>query len=524
MKTIRKMMALALAMVMVLAMGVSVYADALPTGTKGADKTITITPPTGVDSAATNTYTVYKVFNATTDGTNISYKSIDGTAPAGFVVDIQNNVYLGTASDTATGATGEIQITVAGGAKKYIVPSTAEELTAEQIAAIAAYTGKVEVGTVTITGTTETTVTVPDYGYYYITTSTGTVVTIDSTHKSAEVQDKNSVPGVNKKITGASSIDENGKKALAQVGTDVTYTAEITVGKGAKGYIFHDTMETGLTYNNDVKVYIGEEEVAATNYEIDKSGDKLAADTFSVSFKDDYIKTVAEGTVLKVVYSAKVNDDAITTDPLNNTCYVSYGDKNSNNKTPTSEADVYEAKFTVTKKDGKGAPLAGAGFVISRAAGSEVPNPEYDADAAAAAEAAGETYDVPATITTTTKEYYKITGKVVSWVTDIDQATEYTSNGSGEVQAFTGLANGTYTLEEKTVPSGYNKAADYSFTIAEHDYTATNLEQSTEVINNSGSELPSTGGIGTTIFYVIGAILVLGAGILLVTRRRMNAN
>ena len=502
-----------------MSMGITAaFAAALPEGTAGADKTITITPPSGVDAHATNTYTVYKVFAATTDGTAISYKSLDGTAPEGFTVDDANNVYLGTVSDSATGATGEFAIQVSG-ATKYITPTTASELTAAQIAAIAAYTGKVEVGTVTITGTTATTVTVPDFGYYYISTTTGTVVSIDSTHKSADVADKNTVPKVDKKITGATSIDENGKKALAQVGTDVTYTAEITVGTGAKGYIFHDTMETGLTYKNDVKVYIGETEVAATNYEINKEGDKLATDTFSVSFKDDYTKTLASGTVLKVVYSATVNDDAITVDPLNNTCYVSYGDKNSNNKTPTSEADVYEAKFTVTKKDGNGDPLEGAGFVISRAAGSTVPNPDYDADAAAEQ---GDAYTVPATITTTTTEYYKIEGKVVSWVTDIEQATEYTSNKDGEVQAFTGLANGTYTLVEKTVPTGYNKAADYEFTIAEHNYEASNLEQSTEVINNQGSTLPSTGGIGTTIFYVVGSILVVAAGVLLITKKRMS--
>ena len=418
-------MALVLAMMLCMAMSSVVFAAELSEGTADTDKTITITPPTGVDGSASNTYTVYKIFNATTDGTNISYKSLDGTAPEGFVVDDANNVYLGTASDTKTSAAGEIEIKV-GGATKYIVPSTAEELTAEQINAIASYAAGLEpVGTVTITGSGAKTVKVPDYGYYYITTSTGTVVTIDSTHKSASVNDKNTVPSVDKKITGANSIDTNGKKALAQVGTDVTYTAEVTVGKGAKGYIFHDTMETGLTYNSDVKVYVGDTEVATTNYDVDKSGDKLTADTFSVSFKDDYIKSLEVGTILKVVYSAKVNEDAITTDPLNNTCYVSYGDKNSNNKTPTSEADVYEAKFTVTKKDGNDQPLANAGFVISRAAGSTIPNPDYSEAAKAAAETNGETYDVPETITTTTKEYYKITGKVVSWVTDINQATEY---------------------------------------------------------------------------------------------------
>ena len=61
-----------------------------------------------------------------------------------------------------------------------------------------------------------------------------------------------------------------------------------------------------------------------------------------------------------------------------------------------------------------------------------------------------------------------------------------------------------------------------TFTIAKGDYTTTNLEQTATVTNNSGEELPSTGGIGTTIFYIIGAILVIGAGVVLVTRRRMN--
>ena len=227
-KQFKTLVALVLALVLTMSvMGVA-FAAALPSGTKGADKTITITPPADVATDASNTYTVYKVFNATTDGTAISYKSLDGTAPQGFVVDDANNVYLGTATDTATGATGEFAIKV-GGNTKYIVPSTASELTADQIAAIATYTGKVEVGTVTITGTTETTVTVPDYGYYYITTSTGSVVTIDSTHKSANLTDKNTVPTLDKIITNtdksaagmAGTIDADGKKALAELGKDV---------------------------------------------------------------------------------------------------------------------------------------------------------------------------------------------------------------------------------------------------------------------------------------------------------------
>jgi LPXTG-motif cell wall-anchored protein len=209
-------------------------------------------------------------------------------------------------------------------------------------------------------------------------------------------------------------------------------------------------------------------------------------DTLTITFADG----IAENTKITIKYVGTVNSDALTVDTGKNTARVDYGDENSNNHTPDSETNVYNAKFTVTKKDGKDQPLAGAGFVVKNA----------------------------------DNKYYKKDGTVVSWVTDIAQATEYTSNASGVVESFTGLVDGTYTLVEKTVPSGYNKAADSTFTIAASDYTAANLVQTAEVINNKGAELPSTGGIGTTIFYVIGAILVLGAGILLVTRRRMNAN
>lgn len=454
-KTMKKLLPLFLAVVMSLAFAGAALAEDEATL---ADGSIKITPPSSATAGATNTYKIYKVFDATGNGDAISYTLCAGDtlsnamSTAGFSVDNAGNV-TGPAS-----------------------------LDQNAIDAIADYVTEGDlVTTLTATGTTPVTATGLDAGYYYITTTTGSTVIINSTNPSAEVNDKNTAPSVDKKITGASSMDADGKNALAQVGTTVNYSAEITIGTGAKGYIFHDTMETGLTYNEDAAVT----GVASGNYTVSKEGD----DTFTITFSDAYIQTLAAGTTLTVTYSATVNEDAITTDPLNNTCYVSYGDENSNNKTPTSEADVYEAKFTVTKQDGDEKPLAGAGFVIKNNAG----------------------------------KYYKsemIEGKpVVSWVDSIDDATEYTSNDKGEVTSFTGLANGTYTLVEKTVPSGYNKAADSTFTVDEHDYTAANLEQVATVTNNKGTELPSTGGIGTTIFYIAGSALVLVAGAALFARR-----
>ena len=441
MKNMKKIIALLLATIMVMAMGISVFAAG--TGS------ITITPPDNVDEDATITYKVYKVFDADGNGTAISYKLVEGkeTAPAGFTVDTAGNVtYSGTGTD---------------------------ELTQADIDAIAAYVTDADlVATVTLAEN------LPN-GYYYITTTTGTVVTIDSTNPDVEVDDKNVVPGVDKKITGASSYDADGKKALAQVGTQVEFTATITVGKGQIGYEFKDTMSSGLTYVADSLTVTG---IPAAGYQIVTA----QGQNIDVKFVDAEIAKLAQNSEIVLTYRATITENALNDDPENNTATISYGNESQYTSEP-STTQVYNAQFTVNKKDGNNQPLAGAGFVIKNA----------------------------------NDQYYKLDNGVVTWVATEAEADEHTSDAQGTVAPFTGLANGTYTLIEKTVPAGYNKAADSTFTVAEHDYTEGNLQQTTDVVNNSGSELPSTGGIGTTMFYIVGSVLVIGAAVVLISRRRM---
>ena len=450
MKKMKKFFALLIAMIMVLGMSTSVFAAG--TGS------ITITPPDDVDDSVAITYNIYKVFDADGNGSAISYKLVEGktAAPAGFTVDAAGNVtYSGT--------------------------STTAELTQADIDAIAAYVASDNpVATVTSTGGANAVAANLPNGYYYITTSTGTVVTIDSTNPNAEVSDKNIVPGVDKKITGASSYDENGKKALAQVGTEVEFTATVTVGKGQIGYEFNDTMTSGLTYVADSLTVTG---IPAAGYTATASGQ-----TIKVEFDDTEIAKLAQGAEIVLKYKATITENALNDDPEKNTATISYGNESQYTSEP-AETEVYNAQFTVTKQDGDKQPLADAGFVIANAE----------------------------------DKYYKLDNGVVTWVDSIDAADEHMSDAQGAVAPFTGLANGTYTLIEKTVPAGYNKAADSTFTVAEHDYTAANLDQKATVENKSGSVLPSTGGIGTTIFYVVGALLVIGAGVVMVTRRRMDA-
>ena len=448
MKHLKQLFAAALAMFVAFAIAVPAFAAG--TGS------ITITPPDGVDEDATITYNIYKVFDADGNGTAISYKVMDGKTgvPAGFTVDAAGNVtYAGTGT----------------------------ELTDTDIAAIAAYVeGDTPVATVTSTGGADAVASNLPNGYYYITTTTGTVVTIDSTNPDAKVDDKNVVPGIDKTIGNYDSYDAQGKNAIAEVGKVVTYTVKITVGKGQTGYVMKDTLGTGLEYVDGSLAVTGM--TAEQDYKLTVDGQNI-----TVKFEDDAVKAFegsADGIV--VTYKATVTSAALQDNPAKNTATISYGN-NSQYTSEPSVVNVYNAEISVLKTDGEDKPLAGAGFVLKNADG----------------------------------KYYTFANNAVTWVDDIEKADEHVSGTDGKVPAFNGLANGKYTLVEKTVPSGYNKAADQDITIKEADVTAGNLKQSATVINKSGSVLPSTGGMGTTIFYVIGGALVITAGVLLVTKRRM---
>ena len=500
MKNFNKVIAFLLAAAMTMGMSLTAMAEGQTENTENTAAgtevtgTITITPPENTLATSSNTYKIYKVFEASgyksETEERISYRLVEGkdTVPAGFEVDKAGNVkYVGTSEDG--------------------------NLTPADIEAIKAYvTEKDLVDTVTVSGTTKAVSKALKNGYYFITTTTGTVVTIDSTNPDVTVDDKNSVPEVDKKITKASSVDEDGKKALAQLGTKVFFEAEVTVGKGAVNYVFHDKMSKGLSYNKDVEVLLDEEAVSTQNYRIDDPEDALDDDTLTISFKNEYISTLEAGTKLVISYSATVTEAALTQDPAKNTAHVSYGDKKGSNNTPVSETEIYNAKFTITKQDGEEKPLAGAGFVIKNADGKYYKFNE----ATEAAEAQGTEGEADYKAAQEAREAF------VSWEEKIEDATEYVSDDAGMVPAFTGLANGTYTVIENTVPAGYNKAEDKEFTIEEHDYTDENLNQKATVINKAGIVLPHTGGIGTTLFTVIGTILVIGAGVMLVARRRME--
>ena len=364
------------------------------------------------------------------------------------------------------------------------------------------------------------------YGYYFVDTSLGSFIGVNSANKDASIREKNTSPSLDKEIASTTSgvvgddptkvgETDTGKNeaATAQVGDTITYKLTVSAKPGAENYIVTDTLSAGLTPPAETNVTVTGLTVT-DDYTVSVSGQVI-----TVTFTKAYLDTITEDTSIVINYTAILNTNAVVGEGGNkNEAKLTWGNNPDVNYS-VDDAKVYTAKITVVKNDGNSAGLAGAEFVLKNASGKYY---KYNASAVAATDAQGtegEDGYVPATAAQPAG---------VIWVDSVDDATVFTSGGDdGKLNGeFTGLTNGSYTLEEIKAPDGYNEIApddaSLQFAITDSDYSDTNLIQSTTVINNAGTVLPSTGGIGTTIFYVVGSVLVIAAGVLLVTKKRMG--
>ena len=345
----------------------------------------------------------------------------------------------------------------------------------------------------------------------------------------AEVNIKAEAPTIDKKIVNTDGNETN--HTSANIGDQVEFklTAKVPdmASFGTYTFTISDTLSKGLTFDaTSVVVKIGTDMLTAgTNYT--QGALDTSTNTFTITFTKaqlgNYVKH-ADGAEIVVTYKATLNSKALTTDKETNTAKLEYSNNPSNSEgkgtTPDVPTYIYNFNIDVDKYDGTdgttntGKKLEKAVFVLYKKDG-------------------------------TNKEYYKWNedSKKVEWVSEENKttATQRTTNVNGKA-TFEGLKEGTYYLEEITAPKGYNKLKDpvevkieptYDTTNGTLDTSATDckLKQDTtnkhyyqiqSISNKAGAVLPSTGGIGTTIFYVLGSILVLGAAVLLIVKKRMK--
>ena len=295
-------------------------------------------------------------------------------------------------------------------------------------------------------------------------------------------------------------------------------------------YEFADTLSNGLTYNEVPVVKIDGVEIGIDKVTIDSTGNSL-----KVIFNDiKEVAAVTKDSIVTVDYTATLNSNAVIgLDGNPNEVKLIFsnnpnmtgdgtGKPTDTGETPIDKVIVFTYELDVEKVDGteNTKKLADAEFVLKRNAGE---NTEY------------------AVVTN---------GKLEKWVDSIANATKLVTGVDGLVKV-AGLDDGTYYLEETKAPSKYNKLSEdvtivisastennqtwngtASDALTKIDVTANgkksdgNVNEGSvkvTVENNQGSTLPTTGGMGTTVFYVVGSILVLGAAILLITKKRMSA-
>lgn len=540
MKKMKRIVTLLLAIIMVLGMSMNVLAD------EATAHKITIKNENDSISIDGKTYSAYKLFDSTHSGDAYAYTLskdsqfydatlIEGTPASGSLAEVLTQYFTFTATP---GDTTKVNVEPKAGfdprAFADDIQEFLEDLSADKTGVASGETCEITLDSGEA-----------GQGYYIVTgeadptdpKSEETVVSaviLTNEDPEAEIQPKAGIPTLEKKITevaegdetiSADVLDEDGQAAVAKVGATVSYELDSNVpdltGYSDYTFIFGDKITSGLTYDKDSF----ELKIDGTTVEIDpvfKSDDKEFTLTIPFATLSEY----AAGKAIVLTYKATVNENALTYNFEKNTASIEFSRSpydDETNKTPDKETYVLDINLDALKVDGddNSKKLDGAEFKLYKGDGT------------------GETY-------------YKWddTNKVVTWVAEAD-ADVFTTNADGNfTQQIRGLDQGTYHLLETKAPTGYNlltSAVEVVITAETEDgkvtYTATfdgegatvtngevqlgtqsqNQPVATGTIeNNSGIELPSTGGIGTTLFYVFGAVLVIGAGVLLVTRRRMN--
>ena len=482
---------------------------------KDTAHTITITNP-----ANTYVYEAYQVFKGDLSEKTLSNvewgAGVDGEALLAELIKLEAYKDCKTASDVAEVLAG--------------FNDNSDSL--EAFAAVVATKLKVVAGTSTVSasateGKYSYTINVTGDGYYFVKDQANSITGAESytkymlqVVKDITVESKSDVPTFQKKIKDtndsvANSTTDWQDSADYDIGDDVPFQLTGMVAANYDDYttykfVFHDKESIGLTFNNDVKVYVDGVEIT-TGYEVVTEG-LTDGCTFEVRFADlKDITAVKAGSVITVEYTSKLNEKAVIGSAgnpnearlefSNNPNASGEGDTDNTGMTPWDKVIVFTYKTVINKVDEQGEALPGAGFTLYKK------NAEGN--------------------------YVAIGGELTG-----DDMTTF---------EWKGLDDGNYKLSETTTPAGYNTIADIEFTIsATHEETADDPKLLTltggdkftgevdtnqkltgtlkgDVVNQTGSVLPETGGIGTTIFYVLGGLMAVGAGVLLVAKKRMDA-
>lgn len=421
-------------------------------------------------------------------------------------------------------------------------------------------------------------------GYYLVKDKDGNIPEQDAYTRfilqvvgDTSVKPKSDIPTIDKVIVDDAKEMETNE---ASIGDTVTYklTSKVPDMTGYEKYYFiiHDTLSKGLTYDASkaqLTVKIGDDVLDATDdYTAtatpvtDKDGNETGGTELKIVFKNfiQYKDNTVDKRDIVVTYNAILNEEANIGTANPNTVKLEYSndpnftykgedepnpdepdDNEPTGKTPEQVVETFTTGLTITKvgEDGK-TPLAGAEFTLE----GEGMNIVLVKEEKFTADVDGTWYKLKnGTYTetaptgnddkydSTTIKYKREEVVTAKGIGKKEETVKGIVDNEKGTLTFTGLGAGTYTLTETKTPEGYNTIEPIIFTIsfdtenkvfkcednANITLNTTNKMFETTIKNLPGSVLPGTGGIGTTIFYIAGTILVLAAAVLLITKRRM---
>lgn len=477
MKNMKKLASILLALVMVFALTANAFAAAQEGDMSGGSITIN-------NAINGETYTIYQIlylesYNAETDA--YAYKAntdwsewLNSDAIKGVYVNIDAQGYVTWVEGADTAAFAKL-------AKAALANKTKA--------------GQAEAGSATVTFENL------KLGYYLLDSTLGTLCSLDTTNPAVTIEEKNTAPTIDKEVEEDSS-NEYGDKNDADIGQVVNFKTTVNAKKGARNYVVHDKMSAGLTFGSVSSVKVGENALTSgVDYNV-VSADLEDGCDFHVVFTQAYLDTITADTAITIEYTATVNENAVIGGVGNpNETWLDYGDSQH---TEHDKTVTYTWNFDILKygNGDENNVLEGAKFVLLNNDKTKV-----------------------ATI---------VNGKVTGWEDVPAEGAEWpantilTTDAHGKIE-IEGLDADTYNLHETKAPDGYNKLNEDTVVVIttktdENDEFVLTYELVTAKINNqSGTELPSTGGMGTTIFYVAGSVLALAAIVLLIAKKRMGA-
>lgn len=421
-------------------------------------------------------------------------------------------------------------------------------------------------------------------GYYAIVDSTAqgdyikpvSAIMLDTATPNVEIEVKAEKPPIDKEIdedNDVNTTDDRVESNQAAIGDTVTYviTSQVPDMTGYTKYFFimKDNLSKGLDYTNSMTVKVGDKVLTENEYDLTVVENEDGTTSLKIVFKNFLQYNTEEyiGKPVEVVYTARLNEDAeINRTPNTNDVYLEYsndpdviynGDNEPNDEdedlpplgeTPKETVYTYTTSIEIVKTDAIGNRLQGAEFTLTGETMNivRVEKEEFTLDPNGThwklKDNSYTTTDPNSTIDGTPVDktaYASLTDKYIKNTTttyetrDGETLTITSSVGEDGVVRFEGLPAGTYTITETKAPEGYNiltetldvtitwdrETADFTYEGAVDNNGVARIT----IVNQAGDELPETGGIGTTIFYIIGGILLVAALVVLVTRKRVGA-